>query len=203
MKKLFLVSLVMVFVLAATSLYAAERLPLGNGTLAVKVDYINFTESAFKDLDLDQGLYLGLEAYAKVIPNLYIGLESGYVFDDGKVDGSILSPDLSGIRADTELIYVPIELNMKFVIEPAPNLALDLGVGGSYNYAKVKAKAQDVNVLDEQEWLWGGQFFGDLNYKIQQFVIGINGKYQLTEKFKDSDTKLNNWRVGGQIGVLF
>ena len=27
------------------------------------------------------------------------------------------------------------------------------------------------------------------------FSLGFNGKYQITEEFKDSDLALNNWRV--------
>lgn len=202
MKRLCLFSLITVFVLATTSLYAAERLPLGNGELAVKVDYINFPKSDIKDLDLDQGVYVGLEAYGKMAPHLFLGVESGYVFDTG--DATLFSDQVGRhFHTDTTLIYVPIELNLKFVFEPAQNLVLDFGGGGSYNYARIKAEESDFDVIDEEQWLWGGQVFADINYKMGPYFIGVNGKYQWTEAFEHGGPKLDNWRVGGQIGVLF
>lgn len=196
MKKLCIFSLIAVFTLATTSLYAADRLPFGNGDLAVKVDYINFPKSGIKDLDLDQGVYLGMEAYGKIVPHLFIGLESGYVFDTGDAT-------LFNVHTDTTLIYIPIELNLKFAFKPAQNLLLDLGGGGSYNYARIKAEKNDFNFLDEEHWLWGWQVFGDMNFQMGPYFIGLNGKYQWTEEFKNGGPRLDNWRVGGQIGLLF
>ena len=49
MKKILLLSLMIVFVFASTTLYAAEKYDLGMGNIALKVDYINFTEDAFDD----------------------------------------------------------------------------------------------------------------------------------------------------------
>jgi hypothetical protein len=43
----------------------------------------------------------------------------------------------------------------------------------------------------------------DLNYTMNQFFIGVNTKYQLTEDFKDFNYNYNNWRIGGQLGVMF
>jgi hypothetical protein len=59
--------------------------------------------------------------------------------------------------------------------------------------------------VTEDDWLWGGQFFADINYIVGDVVyIGINGKYKIAEKgIKDYDVSLNNWMVGGQIGVKF
>jgi hypothetical protein len=56
---------------------------------------------------------------------------------------------------------------------------------------------------DEDEWLFGGQFFLDLIYKSDQFFCGINAKYQITEDGDDVGIEFSNWRVGGLIGVLF
>jgi hypothetical protein len=198
MKRLCLFSLIAVFVLATTSLSAAQILPLGNGDLAIKMDYINFPKNDIKDLDLDQGLYVGVEAYGKMAPHLSIGLESGYVFDTGDAT-------LFNVRTDTTLIYVPIELNLKLVFE-GQNVLLDFGGGGSYNYARVKAEKYDFTFFDEEDWLWGGQVFADINYKMGPylpFFIGLNAKYQWTEEFKNGGPRLDNWRVGAQIGMPF
>jgi hypothetical protein len=65
--------------------------------------------------------------------------------------------------------------------------------------------------ISADDWLFGGQFFIDLNYKFNQWFLGINAKYQITEDFEewghpyglDLDHNLNNWRIGGQIGFWF
>jgi len=44
----------------------------------VKLDYIAFTDDHFdKPGDEDDGLYIGLEGYARIIQNLYLGERSG------------------------------------------------------------------------------------------------------------------------------
>jgi hypothetical protein len=178
MKRLFLFSLIVAFIIAPTAVYAAEKVPLGIGNLAVKVDYINFTDN----LEDDDGLYIGLEGYGKIIPNLYLGAEVGYT-----------NPDFE------DTYFVPIELNLKYAVKDTPNFVIDLGAGASYNYAKAESSGGS---LSEDDWLFGGQFFIDLNYIVDQFFVGINAKYQLTEELKGFDN-FNNWRVGGQIGIMF
>ena len=74
MKKIFLLSLILVFVFASTTLYAAEKYSLGNSNIALKVDYLNFTEDVFDTIDLESGVYVGLEGYYAVYPNLYLGI---------------------------------------------------------------------------------------------------------------------------------
>jgi hypothetical protein len=207
MKKLFLFSLMMAFILASSTVYAEQKAPLGIGNIAVKLDYINFTDDVLKDSDVDTGLYVGLEGYGEIVPNLYLGAEVGYTNPDGNVDMDVYVP--YGIvhgHADTDLTFVPIELNLKYAIKAVPNLVIDFGAGGSYNYVKEKAtvSALGISISDStDDWLWGGQFFADLNYTINQFFIGVNAKYQLTEDVKDYNYNYNNWRVGGQIGIMF
>ena len=82
---------------------------------------------------------------------------------------------------------------------------IGLGAGISYNYFKIEA-----NRIDEyaDDWLFGGQFFADLNYMMtKEWFLGINGKYQITEDLEfdniDTKTSADNWRVGAQIGFMF
>jgi len=203
MKRVFLFSLIISFVILSTTAFAAERAPLGAGNLALKLDYINFTDSDMDRLDVDSGFYVGLEAYSHLTdtaPNFYIGMEVGYASSDGDVN-------LRGGSRDTEMTYVPIELNLKYAMNVAPNLAIDMGAGASVNYAKIEGpRALGING-SEDDWLWGGQVFADLNYKINQFFIGINAKYQITDNFEigktETDVSFSNWRIGGQAGIMF
>lgn len=184
MKKFALILLVFGLIVSSSTVFAQEKAPLGVGNLAVKVDYISFTDGDLEDVDLDTGVYVGLEGYARILTApLYLGIEAGYANPDGDFD--------------TELTYVPVELNLKYAIPAAQTFVIDLGAGASYNYAKFD------NGDSEDDWLFGGQFFIDANYTSGGFFIGINGKYQLTDEFEDFDVELSNWRVGGQIGIMF
>src|SRR4030042_1568224 len=191
MKRLLLVSLVVSFIILSTTAFAAEKASLGAGNVAVKLDYINFTENEFEDADIDTGYYIGLEAYGEVSPNLYLGAEVGYANPDGKIED-----------VKIEATFIPIELNLKYAFKAAPNFIIDVGAGVSYNFAELEI-TEPGDSDSEDDWLFGGQFFVDLNYTVNQFFIGVNAKYQLTEDFKDADFNFSNWRVGGQVGLMF
>jgi hypothetical protein len=190
-KRLFLFSVTIVFAMASATVYAAERASLGNGNFALKLDYIVFTDDHFdRPGNEDDGLYVGLEGYGEIFPNLYLGGEIGQA----------VNIDLGG----EEISFFPFELNSKYVIEAAPNLVADFGVGFSYSYVELQYQPLFQPVQRERDdWLFGAQFFTDLTYKIHWFSVGVNAKYQVTEDFRDEDLDLNNWRAGVQIGLMF
>ena len=209
MKRLFLFSLIVVLVLASSTAFAAvrgpSRAPLGYGNFALKVDYIDFTENELKDLDVDTAAYVALEGYGLIAPNLYLGIEVGYANPDGGVSGHVLG--VGNGHIDTEVTFVPSELNLKYAVNAAPNLVIDFGAGISTTYVEVEqtvfVETPHVTIFaEEDDLLFGGQFFVDLNYTANQFFIGINAKYHLTEDFEDF-TNFNNWRIGGQVGIRF
>jgi hypothetical protein len=190
MKRLFLISISIVFVMTSAALHAQERVPLGNGNFAVKLDYITFTDDHFdKAGNEDDGFYIGLEGYGRIYGNLYLGGEVG-----GAVNVDIFGEDIS---------FFPVELNSKYAIELVPNLAVDFGAGVSYSYAKLQEDSLFRSGRERSDWLFGGQFFADLTYKINWFSVGINTKYQITEDFRDEGLDLSNWRIGAQIGIVF
>jgi len=195
MKRLVLFPLVYVFATAPSDIYAAEESNLGDGNITVKLDYINFSDDVVKNSDTDRGLYVGIEGFTEIKSNLYLGMELGYTNPDGTVN-------ILGTDVNTELTFVPIELNLKYVVEAAPNLLVDFGAGVSSSYVEEEAFARGVS-NSADDWLFGGQICIDLSYKFDRLFIGINGKYQLTEDFKDFDYDYSNWRIGGQIGFMF
>jgi len=191
----FLFLLVASLVMASTVAYPAERMNLGQNNFAVKLDSIHFSDNALNGVD--DAFYVGLEGYGDLGKNFYLGAEVGYVDKDGKIESS-------GIKLDNELIYIPVELNLKYAVKVMRGLVFDLGAGFSYNYAKEEVKEVESGVTSSlDEWVWGGQFFADLNYKIGQFFFGANAKYQLTKSGNDLGHDFNNVRVGGQFGVMF
>jgi outer membrane protein W len=191
-----------VFVFASTTLYAAEKYDLGMGNVALKIDYINFTEDAFDEIDLENGLYVGLEGYYAIYPNLYLGLEAGWA--GSKNDDDI---DIEGetINVDIDVTFIPVELNLKYAVALSPDWVWDIGAGVSYSYFKIEANDIDEDVDD---WLFGGQVFTDINYKLsKEWFLGINAKYQFTDDLEfdnvDTKTSADNFRVGAHVGMMF
>jgi hypothetical protein len=191
MKKFILLCLIGAFVMTSTVLSAQEKVPLGAGNVALKVDYIAFTEDDLEDAD--SGLYLGLEGMGEVTPNLYLGFELGYAVN---IQGEVEFLDR---KRDVDLTYMPVELNLKYAPEVSPHFLLGVGAGISYNYAKIDVE----NGGDLDDGLFGGQFFVDLNYTFDRFFFGVNGKYQITEEGDNLEVSFDNWRIGGQIGGFF
>ena len=188
MKKIFLVLLLALFLMTSSTVFAAEKVPLGMGNLAVKADWIKFTDIP----RANSAFYIGLEGYGAIAENWYLGMEAGYAKPQGTINGS-----------DRKMTYVPIELNLKYAAAVAQNTALDIGAGISYNYSKWVWSGSGLPESRDDKWLFGGQFFADLNFTFNNFFAGISGKYQITQEYKRFDFKADNLRLGGQVGVMF
>ena len=103
--------------------------------------------------------------------------------------------------------YVPIEFNAKYAFDITPCLKFDLGAGVSANWFSLDADVGNAS-FSSSDWLFGGQFFADLNYKFApNWFVGANVKYQLTQEIElagiNTNTTANNLRVGGQLGYSF
>jgi hypothetical protein len=201
MKRLFLFSLIMAFVLASTVVYAQEKAqpgkaPLGIGNLGLKFEYIDFTENMFEDLGIEDAFYVGVEGYAEISPGVYLGAEIGYANPDGR--GKI-----GRIGMNTDLTFIPIELNLKYALKAYRNIVVDFGGGACYNYVEANVSEETKRIKSGDDWLFGGQLFLNLNYTIDQFFIGLGAKYQITDEFEDWNENFNNLRFGGKIGIMF
>ena len=191
-----LVSLVFV-----PSVYAQQKYSLGVGNVALKVDYFRFTDGNMGDLNLQNGVYIGGESYMAVfLPNLYAGIEAGWAGTSGDFK-------YRNFKADLSVNYVPIELNMKYAFELTPCFVLDLGAGVSANYFDLEVDVGGRSA-SSSDWLFGGQFFADVNYKFaDRWFVGANIKYQVTQDIHlegiGTDTSGSNLRVGGQLGFVF
>jgi len=194
MKKLLWFCLIGAFVVESTFVSAQEKAPLGNGNFVLKLDYIAFTDSHFDVAGIaNEGSYIGLEGYGKITPNLYLGGEIG-------VGTMVL-----------ELVFIPIELNLKCAMEAARNFVVDFGTGISYSFVEVGESGPfyyfgaPVGTAQENrsDWLFGGQVFAGLTYKMNWLSIGVHGKYQITEAYKDASINLSNYRLGVQLGLVF
>ena len=191
MKRLIFFCLIGAFVVGSTDVSAQQTAPLGNSNFALKLDYIVFTDSHFDEVgNANDGLYIGLEGYGKITPNLYLGGEIG----------AGTNIEIGG----EEITFVPVELNLKYAKEAARNIVVDFGAGLSYSSVEIQNRSLFGAAQEKRsDWLFGGQVFADLTYKINWFSIGVNGKYQITEDFKDESIDLSNFRLGVQLGMVF
>ncbi len=172
---------------------AADDRPLGLVHFGIKGDYVKFTDRTMKDAKVDQGGFGGAELYFGLVQGLYIGAESGAAYSQGSV--TVLD-----VKADNKLLYVPVELNAKYMFALTPWLVLDVGGGGCYSYGRLEATLDGRREV-ETDWMPGGQGFADLNLILGPFYIGVDGKYQALAKFKDDDFNFNNWRLGAHLGL--
>ena len=103
--------------MTGAAVHAQEKAHLGNGYFAVNLDYIAFTDDHFDEAgNEDDGLYLGLEGYGEITPNLYLG---------GEIGGAINIDTFGG----EEITFVSVELNLKYAKEAARNFFVDFGAG--------------------------------------------------------------------------
>ncbi len=196
----------------------AQKYDLG-GDVAIKVEYIHFTDSIIRRIDANDGIFVGAEFYKELFcPNLFLGVESGW----GGTSGSLVDQEDPLFTSDTSVDYVPIEFNAKYLIPITPDFDFHLGAGISYSYMNVELKASELGrslKASDSNWLFGGQFFGGFTYKYRNWFAGIGAKYQLTQeerfRFIAFDPRLDvdidgsfkasadNVRAGGQIGYRF
>jgi hypothetical protein len=205
MKKFAMLFILITLMAFTASLVHAETYPIG-ADVAVKVEYFRFMDDSLRNSGAKDAVYVGVEAYKQLFcPNLYLGVEAGWAGTRGGFTERFI--DEGSFRIDTEVNYVPIEFNAKYVFNLSPCLFFDLGAGFSINYINMEAESFGVSA-STNDWIWGGQFFGELNYKITPCLfLGVAVKYQLTENIKafgfNTDTSADNFRAGMQLGYKF
>jgi len=171
-------------------LQAQDTAPLGSVDIAAKVGYAAFSEG----VEDDAGIYLGVEGYGNVAPHVYVGAEAS-------VASSI------GIFSD-EMSLGSFELNGKYAKAVSSNFVLAGGAGLSYSYAEFDTFDFFNGVAEVSDWLFGGQIFADLVFRVKWFDLGVNAKYQLIEEFPTADVEqvevdFSNFRLGVQAGFIF
>jgi hypothetical protein len=212
MRKGFLLSILIAVMVLFTANAHAEKYELGAG-VAVKVDYFHFMDSTIRGLNAQDGYYVGVEAYKELLfPNFFLGMEVGWASTSGNFAGLVPGDNSFGIPSgmyalDTDINYIPIEFNAKYVYPLARNLKFGVGAGFSINHFDFSGQVPGYGSVSDNDWVWGGQFFGELNYKYENWFFGINVKYQITEDVRlfgfNTGVSADNLRVGGQIGITF
>lgn len=170
---------------------AEQKELLGQGNVALKVGLGVFTSDFLESVD--HTTFLELEGYYRITPNIYLG---------GNIGTTFIGEDVFSLFTK-EINYYPVELNVKYAKELGARFVIDGGGGVSFNYATIRINNVLTPDYDESDWLLGGQVFADLICKFNWFSIGIYGKYQMTQDFRDLDADFSNWRGGLQVGVIF
>ncbi|MHC4686587.1 MAG: hypothetical protein ACYTEW_20080 [Planctomycetota bacterium] len=176
---------------------------LGGGGVRIKMAYLGLTDSILDDFRIDHPTYVGAEVYWKVHAQLYVGGEVGYANDESSatiVVGTVAS------QAQTEITYVPIELNVMNILSFGEHVQTRFGIGVSYNYVHIESDPPPGGVMlkssdDDEEWLLGGQLFADISYQINNFFFGLDLKVQMTRDWDEED--YTNGRIGGHMGWRF
>lgn len=178
--------LALVFLLVTPlALYAQDSPSLGRGDIAFKFGYVVFPDGTFED----DGLSWGLEGYSSVASNVYVG--AGVAFA-----GNI------GPFSD-EMMLIPIEVNAKYAFGFGSHFVLAGGAGLCLAYAELESYKLFFNDETYNEWLFGGQIFGDLLLRFGGFDFGLNVKYQPLEEFDQAEVDFSNIRLGIQVGLIF
>ena len=189
-------------------LEAVKRAPLGDAHLGLNLSYIRFSEDVADTSRTESGGYIGVLGYGHLFHGLYLGGEVGK------------AENISFFSDDVE--FLPIEFNAKYAFQAGSHLVLDVGGGLSYSYVEIDEGKEwnlgcFINICPAPEpsgsngneggttddWLLGGQLFAEMMFRMGWFSLGLNGKYQITEDFKDTDFSLDNWRVGIVTGIVF
>lgn len=164
--------------------------------IAFKIEYVDFAETVMKSRDVENGIMVGFEGYRRLSQGLYLSGEASVVTIEGTPTPGV----------NTDLNYMPLEVNVRYVGEGAPSTYFDVGGGVSYSY--VSEKNVLSNNSDTSDWVLGGQVFAALNYVTDRYYGGITTKYQITQNYGDPTSggtrfNLNNWRLGVQAGMSF
>jgi hypothetical protein len=214
MKNRLILAVVLCFAVLSAPCVHAE---MYGADVAVKVDYFHFSDSLMKNLNLENGVYVGIEAYKQLFcPNLYFGVAVGWAGTSGSVSDVVTGPTFlpTSVTADSSIDYIPIEFNVKYVIPISRCFNFAVGGGGSINHFSFDSDISAGNAVgnaavhvSDDDWVWGGQVFGEVNYKVNNWFIGIDAKYQLTQDLNlfgvDSQAGADNFRAGGRVGFLF
>ena len=199
-------------VVMVSSLAQAQTYQLG-ADVALKVQYFRFMDRDIQDTNAENGVFIGIEAYKQLfIPNLYFGIETGWAGTSGSFGSSSFD-----INVDSDVTYVPIEFNAKYVVPLSRCFNLSLGGGISYNYFNLDSTLTSNFVgnfrtsASADDWVFGGQFFAGLDYRFNNLFAGVGVKYQLTEDLTlhsggfslPTNTSADNLRIGMQLGLMF
>jgi len=197
MKKQFIVLLVSVMVMFSSIAFAEEvakgKTALDNQHIIVKIDQISFTSSTLRGYGIDEDYFIGIEYAQETTRNTLLCLEIGYANPSGDYR------NLQG-NVSMDTTFIPLELNFKYLFD-LENIVIDIGGGLSLNHVREK-RSGAINTTHD-DWLFGVQFFSDINYVFGDFFAGANVKGTLTEDVKGFNHSYDNWRMGLQAGMMF
>lgn len=213
MKRFILFSLIAVLIFASTSALAAN---IDRDTkVAIKVDWLTFTDDLLADTGSNEALYVALDMRSPLTENFDIGMEIGYI----KFAGDITGPkEISGKSGnfigtwENNIRYIPIEVNLSYSRD-FDSFVYTLGAGISGNFVDLDVDVIDTSGVpftfrdDESAWLLGAQIFVDLSFEGESYFFGIDGKYQFVEEQdffnKWLEINFSNFRTGIHIGKHF
>jgi hypothetical protein len=180
-----------------TSVYAADSAPLGAGYFSIKLGQIQLIddEEYWEFNDIEEDNYVAINWYGYLGRDFYLGLELGYAKFTGEVVG-----------IDTDLTMIPVELNLKYVLDMTRNIQFDFGIGvgliTTYGTVIWPPLIGSIEDFFHTRSVLSAQGFADFNFKLKRFFVGAHAKYQIVEDLIDT-INLDNYQVGVHIGLTF
>lgn len=176
-------------ILLPQTLLAQDGAWADRGYVAVDMGYVDFLDDFF-DPESD-GIQLGIQAYVRVHPDVFVGVEAG-------------SSANFTIFLGEDITVSPFELNGKYVRDLGRRAAAGVGAGLSYSRVEHDPTPLFRESSEKQtEWLFGAQVFADVSIRVWRVIGGMRLKYQTTQDFPDASWDARNWRVGPFLGIPF
>ena len=161
-----------------------------NNYIAVKPGLYTFT-GGLKDSNFATGF--NGEITVGHYLNSNIVLETGACYmHDGIIEG----------RRNVRFVQIPLTAKG---IYPLGNVEVVYGGGIGVSFAKLYGEFNGIHV-DERDTVFGGHLLLGANFNVSRTTfIGIEGKYNFTEKarFNSVETNLNGYSVSANLGLRF
>lgn len=189
MNKFFFITIFIPFILIA------ETENLSKKHFALKMAELTFQSSLLEEEKIERGLYFGIEGALKISKRTFFTMEIGYLNSSGT----------NMWKVKNEIIFIPLELNLKHRFNIAKRLNFNIGYGLMDSYVKFKSKYD--RELDRSA---GFQVFFDVNYNFKKSYIGITLKKQIMFSFGKEihkreelgNSDYNNYRIGIIFGYF-
>lgn len=186
-----------VSILFFTALIPVRALALDweESKMALNLGTISFLANEIEKSGISRGFFMGIEEYIPVSEVLELGAELGYASSTG-------STKVLSFKVDTETVFIPIEVNAKYLLGQISGLKTNAGLGLSYNYVKETATVTNITV-SENDFLFGFQAFIESVVETEDGFLGLFAKYQATEEFQNYGYNYSNLRFGFKLGWFF
>lgn len=184
--------------------FTSKDMPLGQGYSSLSISHITFADKQIDPLEIDtfskagvesakftkyptddgvnNGLLISAESYYLIAPKIYVGGSIGYGESDTSYIFTLITTTttVTTYSPDSETIFIPLELNIKYALDLGNDFVFSFGGGLSRNFIKEKMAGRQILGTDSdgqyilgpyrdyyrvKDWVNGMQLFAELFYR--------------------------------------